>query len=205
MWRNISEVTSTTPLAVIENASLSSVVSLHNQSAASGFEAAMESSLLQLVIFCVVMFFGSYLAGTAPLVLPLSEEKLHRVSVFGAGLLVGTALAVIVPEGVQTLIGALSKTAAAAVAGQEQQGHAHHLDGLDRAISISLVLGFLFMLLVDQCASKKGNFASDLESGSRKGTVSWTTTLGLVVHAAADGIAMGAAATTHQTDVEGTL
>ena len=32
--------------------------------------------------------------------------------------------------------------------------------------------------------------------------VSWTTTLGLVVHAAADGIAMGAAAATRQVDVE---
>ena len=166
----------------------------------------MESSFFQLLIFCAVMLFGSYLAGTAPLILPLSEEKLHRVSVFGAGLLVGTALAVIVPEGVQTLIGAFSRSATKE---QEHSGHSHdaagHLDGLDRAIGISLVLGFLFMLLVDQCASKKGNFASDLESGSRKGTVSWTTTLGLVVHAAADGIAMGAAATTHQTDVEGTL
>jgi len=141
------------------------------------------------------------LAGTAPLVLPLSEEKLHRVSVFGAGLLVGTALAVIVPEGVQTLIGALSRSA---VAGQEQQGHAHHLDGLDRAIGISLVLGFLFMLLIDQCASGKGgsSLGSDLEGGSRGGNVKWTTTLGLVVHAAADGIAMGAAATTRQTDIE---
>ena len=32
--------------------------------------------------------------------------------------------------------------------------------------------------------------------------MSWTATLGLVVHAAADGIALGAAATTNQTDVE---
>ena len=46
----------------------------------------MESSFFQLLIFCAVMLFGSYLAGTAPLILPLSEEKLHRVSVFGAGL-----------------------------------------------------------------------------------------------------------------------
>ena len=34
------------------------------------------------------------------------------------------------------------------------------------------------------------------------GTVNWTTTLGLVVHAAADGIALGAAAATNQLDVE---
>lgn len=38
-------------------------------------------------------------------------------------------------------------------------------------------------------------------SGSSS-AVSWTTTLGLVVHAAADGIALGAAATTKQTDIE---
>ena len=37
---------------------------------------------------------------------------------------------------------------------------------------------------------------------SGRGSVSWTATLGLVVHAAADGIALGAAATTNQTDVE---
>ena len=34
------------------------------------------------------------------------------------------------------------------------------------------------------------------------GSVNWTTTLGLVVHAAADGIALGAAAATNQLDVE---
>ncbi len=32
--------------------------------------------------------------------------------------------------------------------------------------------------------------------------MNWTTTLGLVVHAAADGIALGAAAATNQLDVE---
>ena len=35
---------------------------------------------------------------------PLSEEKLHMISVLGAGLLVGVAFAVIIPEGVLTLI-----------------------------------------------------------------------------------------------------
>ena len=44
----------------------------------------------------------------------------------------------------------------------------------------------------------------DPEGGrsSGRGSVSWTATLGLVVHAAADGILLGAAATTNQTDVE---
>ena len=73
------------------------------------------------------------------------------------------------------------------------------------------------MLLVDQLASSHAHGHSPLPttdpesprhpSPSRKGrggstSVSWTTTLGLVVHAAADGIAMGAAAATRQVDVE---
>ena len=42
----------------------------------------------------------------------------------------------------------------------------------------------------------------DVEAVKGRGDVSWTATLGLVVHAAADGVALGAAATTNQTDVE---
>lgn len=48
------------------------------------------------------------------------------------------------------------------------------------------------MLLVDQCSAQK--------SGGKER--SFTATLGLVVHAAADGVALGAAATTSQADVE---
>ncbi|XP_076640388.1 zinc/iron regulated transporter-related protein 102B isoform X2 [Colletes latitarsis] len=48
------------------------------------------------------------------------------------------------------------------------------------------------MLLVDQCSARR--------NGGRERSV--TATLGLVVHAAADGIALGAAATTSQADVE---
>ena len=50
------------------------------------------------------MLFGSYMAGSVPLFMPMSESNLHLVSVMGAGLLVGVAFAVIVPEGMQTLI-----------------------------------------------------------------------------------------------------
>lgn len=54
------------------------------------------------------------------------------------------------------------------------------------------MLGFVFMLLVDQCSTRK--------SGGKERSM--TATLGLVVHAAADGVALGAAATTSQADVE---
>ena len=58
----------------------------------------------QLIIFSFVMLIGSYGAGSAPLFMPLNEEKLHMISVLGAGLLVGVAFAVIIPEGVLALI-----------------------------------------------------------------------------------------------------
>ena len=41
-------------------------------------------------------------------------------------------------------------------------------------------------------------FAGSPGRSQARSSVNWTTTLGLVVHAAADGIAMGAAAATHQ-------
>nr|ACO15286.1 Zinc transporter ZIP9 [Caligus clemensi] len=142
-------------------------------------ESSSSGGSLQLTVFSVVMLFGSYLAGSIPLFVPLSGEKLKMVSVLGAGLLLGTALTVIIPEGILTLV----------------RGYSPHQEAIDKPIGIALVLGFLFMLLVDQIATHTSENTS-----SKK--LSWTTTLGLVVHAAADGIALGAAATTNQTDVE---
>jgi len=158
-------------------------------------QSSMEGSS-KLVVLSVVMLLGSYLAGSIPLFMALSEEKLQLVSVMGAGLLLGTALSVIIPEGMQTLNMAY-----------QQDNHHHHDEGEDHAenpvphlIGVSLVLGFIFMLVIDQVASSRSR--GDIEGGGRKGNVSWTATLGLVVHAAADGVALGAAATTNQTDVE---
>ena len=76
----------------------------------------------------------------------------------------------------------------------------------------TLFAGFLFMLLIDQMASKSSGGSHqhlpviDTESQSspkssprkrpsispsKSHAVTWTTTLGLLVHAAADGVAMG--------------
>ncbi|XP_044007723.1 zinc transporter ZIP9 isoform X2 [Aphidius gifuensis] len=137
-----------------------------------------------LWVLSLVMLVGSYLAGSLPLVMNLSEDKLQIVSVFGAGLLVGTALAVIIPEGINALFTSVPTTDTHAPPSDHNDIH--------RLIGISLVLGFVFMLLVDQCSSKR-------TGGREKST---TATIGLVVHAAADGIALGAAATTSQADVE---
>ncbi|KAF1752085.1 hypothetical protein GCK72_018639 [Caenorhabditis remanei] len=59
-----------------------------------------------LLILSTAMFFGSWIAGSIPLMFSLSESRIRLVSIFGAGLLVGTALSVIIPEGVEALYGA---------------------------------------------------------------------------------------------------
>ncbi|CAL4187034.1 unnamed protein product, partial [Meganyctiphanes norvegica] len=84
----------------------------------------------------------------------------------------------------------------------EHSGENHgHMEG-HNLIGISLLLGFLLMMLIDQCAG--GHHKPDPENGgaSKGRRASLTATLGLVVHAAADGIALGAAAASSHTDVE---
>lgn len=174
-----------------------------------------------LLLLCLAMLLGCYFAGIIPLVVTLSAEKLQLVSVLGAGLLVGTALTVIIPEGVNTLYSSQIKaiqeritihdsTAHVTITGEKDvQKHIHTPDSQEgpeahSVIGVALVLGFIFMLLIDQIGSSHSKLQNtvDLESGMRQDKYKITATLGLVVHAAADGIALGAAATTSHADIE---
>uniref|UniRef100_U5EPC8 Putative zip-like zinc transporter n=1 Tax=Corethrella appendiculata TaxID=1370023 RepID=U5EPC8_9DIPT len=161
---------------------------------------------LMLILLVIVMLVGSFLAGNIPLVVSMSEEKLKNVTVFGAGLLVGTALTVIIPEGIRALYSDSIKTheqlatkplgepssSNLQAAGVYQHEH-DETEEYSSTIGLSLVLGFVFMMLVDQVSSRR-------RQGPNERNL--TATIGLVVHAAADGIALGAAATTSHQDVE---
>ncbi|KAJ0062944.1 hypothetical protein NL108_009432, partial [Boleophthalmus pectinirostris] len=152
-------------------------------------------------------------------------ERLKLVTVLGAGLLCGTALAVIIPEGVHALyeeilegrhhshaqpgVVEVSEAKAEAAEALVASGtHEHSHEQLHACIGVSLVLGFVFMLLVDQIGSSHMHSTDGKypESG-RAASSKITTTLGLVVHAAgrfkiSDGVALGAAASTSQTSVQ---
>ncbi|XP_075555590.1 zinc/iron regulated transporter-related protein 102B [Dermacentor variabilis] len=190
------------------------------------------ADFVMLLALAGAMFVGSYMSGMVPLSVPLTEARLHLVSVFGAGLLVGTALSVIIPEGISTLYlteirelvhdvgahggqkpGDATLTAASGVSHSHLHDDLHgKLEAMDprNLVGITLVLGFLFMLLVDQLISQHRHHkalamaVSDPESTNSVHTQgrSFTATLGLVVHAAADGVALGAAATTSNLDTE---
>ncbi|XP_046711628.1 zinc transporter ZIP9 isoform X2 [Silurus meridionalis] len=166
-------------------------------------------------LLSLAMLVGCYVAGTIPLAVNFSEEKLKLVTVLGAGLLCGTALAVIIPEGVHALyeevleghhahgpdeVSAPEQKAGESVVGPSHE-HAHGHEELHAFIGVSLVMGFVFMLLVDQIGSSHIHSVDDPEA-ARVASSKITTTLGLVVHAAADGVALGAAASTSQTSVQ---
>ncbi|KAL8589690.1 hypothetical protein ACOMHN_027198 [Nucella lapillus] len=208
-----------------------------------------------LILLSLAMLIGCYLAGVIPLTISLSEEKLKLVTVLGAGLLVGTALAVIIPEGVNAMynngaghnhhhhqdesaaVKVVEKAAAEAPAGlaaagvgegkggghlgaavgtvhephhhdAAAQGHVEHQHDMTEEhsiIGISLVVGFIFMLLVDQLGGSMHSHAAsgDVEIAAHgpQNRNKITATVGLVVHAAADGVAMGAAITMSETHI----
>ena len=62
----------------------------------------MEPSL-RLICLSVAMFLGCFVFGYIPLTLTISQKKMRFVSIIGAGLIVGTALSVIIPEGVHAM------------------------------------------------------------------------------------------------------
>lgn len=173
------------------------------------------SDLTSLSLFSLAMFVGSFICGLVPTICHLSEKHLSRISALGAGLLVGTALSVIIPEGVHAVqftedehesnanLGAQAleiatnlNSATHAETDREivnQNTHNNHShEHANANIGVSLVFGFVFMLLVDQIGSRK--------SSTVRAKV--TATLGLVVHAAADGIALGASMTTSNVSFE---
>ncbi|KAL7074987.1 hypothetical protein ACQ4LE_006181 [Meloidogyne hapla] len=227
-----------------------------------------------LALISLTLFVGSYFAGCIPLFFTLNEKRIRIASIFGAGLLVGTALCVIIPEGVSALLEAsnshhvhqglenqlvqaklpeqlndlnIPKPAVVPLVNNDQQlrdqsdegkndkpkdnvaavenknnkiieenknllkfpkkreapydknqpigntenKHSEHFkDGenqhksIDGKIGFPLLIGFLFMFVIEQL-TKMGTYGRNNSKS--------VSTIGLVIHAFADGIAMGSA------------
>lgn len=227
------------------------------------------------------MAFASFLAGALPLSMTLSQSQLRLISSIGIGILVGTSLIVIIPEGVEAVAttnaaGHKPHDTRAKIAARQSipslhlsrdldtieihdEARAIDVDGIVRNalgarddvpppgeetlveppkpseehhdddfptffIGLSLTLGFVLMFLIDRLPQHAtdgfqrapatrhislDNLGSSSVNGEDEGesfldsftpsprqSRSLATTTGLVIHAAADGIAMGASATT---------
>ncbi|KAJ6788316.1 hypothetical protein PWT90_05128 [Aphanocladium album] len=59
------------------------------------------AGLALLIVLCAVMAVASFFAGALPLSMNLSQSQLRLISSIGVGVLVGTSLIVIIPEGIE--------------------------------------------------------------------------------------------------------
>lgn len=272
---------------------------LHVARAERGNGFGVRDCCLIIESYMLIEWYRSFLAGALPLSMTLSSSQLRLISTIGMGVLVGTSLIVIIPEGIEAVYSAggeahlhtrrnvqirrnlevpwfgegavpiLRKSALirgvdaldqvldskrteniavrvdttpttvpthketiAPADGHKSDGHGaeEHSDPPTFYIGLSLILGFILMFLIDKLprhASENlqppaaprhislDNLSQGLSSSSiedeesesflhslapsPKQTRSLATTTGLVIHAAADGIAMGASASTSNT------
>ncbi|KAH9841946.1 Zinc/iron permease [Rhodofomes roseus] len=99
------------------------------------------SGFLGVLFMSVLLAAASFGIGVLPLSFAFSKPALAKLSALGTGLLLGAALGVIIPEGVETLAESSSSSSS---------GHA---ELPTTAIALSLLGGFTFMLLVEQFLS----------------------------------------------------
>lgn len=173
-----------------------------------------------------VMFLASFGAGSVPLLMSLGgqqrQQRMNMVGSLAIGLLVGTGLGVVLPEGIETLYSA-TEPEPVSTAPQSTADHhserSHHL-----AIALTLVAGYLVMHLLtflpplflhnhvespiplaslpstprlERPTSSGTTYISDSATGLSN------TTIGLSIHALADGIALGSSAVADNIALEG--
>lgn len=106
--------------------------------------------LLQLLIYSTIMFFTTLFLGSIPLSLSRSISPLRsrQLSIIGVGLLVGVALTVIIPEGVEAIY-RIQRLNQSIISNPNHESHHHD----PPPIGLALLSGFLLMFLIDQASS----------------------------------------------------
>lgn len=142
---------------------------------------------LWLLLIDISMGLASYGAGQFPLKSEIALDHMNLASALSMGILVGSALAAVIPEGVEMLL---------------DSGYAfntHSGISLSAIIGISLISGFAVMFLVDNY-KELTNGSDPLPSNSQieQETIIQTIiksplTSGLLLHSFVEGIALGSA------------
>lgn len=137
------------------------------------------SEFIKLLIICFVMGLSSYLVGMAPLSFSMSSAKVRSISVLGSGILVGTALVVIVPEGIAMIYSIpASETASSSENQSDHSDHGHlirrHGGGGSSAhraqVGLSLLIGFIFMYVVEKAPVLFAAISQSVSSSSNSFT-----------------------------------
>ncbi|ODQ81054.1 hypothetical protein BABINDRAFT_160472 [Babjeviella inositovora NRRL Y-12698] len=106
-----------------------------------------------LVVLSTLMGFSSYGAGLLPLSVPLTSGNIRSVSVLGMGVLVGTAMVIIIPEGVETLYNSElhkpinNETRTEGATPEESSVRINERES--HFVGLFLLMGFMFMYFMD--------------------------------------------------------
>lgn len=101
--------------------------------------------LSSLTVTLLLMFFGALGSSYLPYYFSIKESQLQSLTALGGGLLLGSALAVVIPEGFHLFNAATS---------HHDHDHDHHNEGMSQGCTgLALVAGFLLMMALDQLQS----------------------------------------------------
>lgn len=135
------------------------------------------------------MGVSAFVGGFVPLRLQLSPSHLNAISIFSVGILIGTSLVLVIPEGVATLYGAV-------------------LDGtsqyLSQIMGLSLLAGFAMMYILDNLLAILAFCSIQMDTAAivdpsqpitisvlMRSVVRSSLTSGLILHALTDGVSLG--------------
>ena len=97
---------------------------------------------VEVILLSVLMFLGTTLLGWAPTWLKASVKVMNLISIFGAGMLVGAAIIVVIPEAVKCIIDATYDPKS----GEDEVVPESTAFNMGTAI----VVGFTIMLIIDE-------------------------------------------------------
>ena len=97
---------------------------------------------VEVILLSLVMFLGTFLLGWIPTKLNAGKKCMNLVSIFGAGMLVGAAIIVVIPEAVKCIIDA---TYDADAEGEEVVPESTAFN-----MGTAIVVGFTIMLIIDE-------------------------------------------------------
>ena len=126
--------------------------------------------------FAGIMFIAVAAFGYVPLTLELSSDRLKQLTAIGAGVLIGSAFLVIIPEALEIFEDHE----------EEEEGHEEvHIE--PSTIGLAILGGFVLMLLLEVFGLPHA-----VHHDEDKDILGLSATIGLLVHALVDGLAVGA-------------
>jgi zinc transporter 9 len=184
----------------------------------------MLNAFIWLLLLSVAMLVASFVAGCIPLSTKLSESKLNFLTSLSVGLLISTSLVVIIPEGVETLYDKQSDqeltitpsrfvmqdhTAVGLslllgftlmfIIDQVSSMHIHPSASTSATATAAANIKNRNSIELDAILETSHNDNNTTTTNNNNNSLQHasvtTPTIGLIVHAAADGIALGASAT----------